>query len=150
VVADLINMMMGINRSILNFLSTIEHEKFANVVYCIGAIANASFVAIAAYLFNVNLTVLGLIIWVNALIMLLIIVVVPFYLGWMQQYENGLFRSFAWTDIKVMKDVVKVALPLAFGALLAYAEWEILTFFAATLGPAEAAMDHDGFCVGHI
>ena len=38
-----------------------------------------------------------------------------------------------------MKDVVKVALPLAFGALLAYAEWEILTFFAATLGPAEAA-----------
>jgi Na+-driven multidrug efflux pump len=57
----------------------------------------------------------------------------------MQKYENGLFSSFAWTDIKVMKDVVKVALPLAFGALLAYAEWEILTFFAATLGPAEAA-----------
>ena len=71
-----INMMMGVNQSILNFLSTIDYEKFANVVYCIGAIANASFVAIAAYLFNVNLTVLGLIIWVNASIMLLIIVVV--------------------------------------------------------------------------
>jgi MATE family multidrug resistance protein len=134
-----INMMMGVNQSILNFLSTIDYEKFANVVYCIGAIANASFVAIAAYLFNVNLTVLGLIIWVNASIMFLIIVFVPFYLGWMQKYENGLFRSFARTDIAVTKDVVKVALPLAFGALLAYAEWEILTFFAATLGPAEAA-----------
>ena len=134
-----INMMMGINQSILNFLSTVDYEKFANVVFCIGAIANASFVAIAAYLFNVNLTVLGLIIWVNASIMFLIIVFVPFYLGWMQKYENGLLRSFARTDIKVMKDVVKVALPLAFGALLAYAEWEILTFFAATLGPAEAA-----------
>jgi hypothetical protein len=71
-----INMMMGMNTSILNFLSTIDYEEFANVVYCIGAIANASFVAIAAYLFNVTLTVLGLIIWVNALIMLLIIVVV--------------------------------------------------------------------------
>lgn len=134
-----INMMMGVNQSILNFLSTIEHEKFASVMLCIGAIANASFVATAAYLFNVNLTVVGLIIWVIASIMFLIIVVVPFYLGWMQKFENGLYRSFAWTDIVVMKDVFKVALPLAFGAFHAYAEWEILTFFAATLGPAEAA-----------
>ena len=68
----------------------------------------------------------------------------------MQKYENGLFSSFTWTDIKVMKDVVKVALPLAFGALLAYAEWEIF-FLRSNIGTRRSCrMDRDGFCVGHI
>ena len=34
---------------------------------------------------------------------------------------------------------MKTALPLAVGSLLSYAEWEIMTVFAAILGPAEAA-----------
>ncbi len=38
-----------------------------------------------------------------------------------------------------MSDVFQVALPLAFGNLLANAEWEILTILAAVMGPAEAA-----------
>jgi Na+-driven multidrug efflux pump len=60
-------------------------------------------------------------------------------MGWMQKYEMGLYGSCAWTDMSVMKDVFRVALPLAFGSLLAYAEWEILVIFATVLGPAEAA-----------
>eukprot|EP00956_Cyclotella_meneghiniana_P037140 scaffold134820_cov57-Cyclotella_meneghiniana.AAC.6 len=39
----------------------------------------------------------------------------------------------------VMKSRTKTGLPLAVVGLLAYAEWQILTIFAAVLGPAEAA-----------
>ena len=45
----------------------------------------------------------------------------------------------------MLKDLFKTALPLAFGSLLAYAEWEILTIFAAILGPAEGVYVFDGY-----
>ena len=135
----LINVMTGINQSILNFLFAIEHEKFANVMFSIGAIANAVFVAIAAYHFDVNLVILGLVLLMNASLIFFLIVAIPLVLRWVKQFENGLFGSCTWTDMTIMTDVFKVALPIAFGSLCAYAEWEMLTFFAATLGPAEAA-----------
>lgn len=135
----MINMTSGLNQCILNFLECIEHEVFSNVMFCVGAISNAGFVALAAYLFDVNLVFLGLVTWVNASIVFFIIVFVPIKLGWVEKFEMGLFGACAWTDMSISKDVFKVALPLAFGSLLAYAEWETLTIFAATLGPAEAA-----------
>ena len=135
----LVNMMTGINQSLFNFLSSIEHETFANVMHCIFVIANAIFVALAAYLFDVSLVVLGLVLLVNSALVFFLVVIIPIKMGWVEKFEVGLIGSCAWFDREVLKDVFKVALPLAFGSVLAYAEWEILTFFAATLGPAEAA-----------
>jgi MATE family multidrug resistance protein len=135
----LVNMMTGINQSLFNFLSSIEHETFANVMHCIYVIANAIFVALAAYLFDVSLVVLGLVLLVNSALVFFLVVIIPIKMGWVEKFEVGLIGSCAWFDREVLKDVFKVALPLAFGSVLAYAEWEILTFFAATLGPAEAA-----------
>ena len=37
----------------------------------------------------------------------------------------------------VVKQVLKTATPIAFGSVLIYGEWELLTFFAAFLGPTE-------------
>ena len=135
----LVNMMTGINQSLFNFLSSIEHEAFANVMQCTYVIANAIFVALAAYLFDVSLVVLGLVLLVNSALVFFLIVIIPIKMGWVDKFEVGLIGSCAWIDREVLKDVFKVALPLAFGSLLAYAEWETLTIFAATLGPAEAA-----------
>ena len=135
----LVNMMTGINQSLFNFLSSIEHETFANVMQCTYVIANAIFVALAAYLFDVSLVVLGLVLLVNSALVFFLVVIIPIKMGWVEKFEVGLIGSCAWFDREVLKDVFKVALPLAFGSVLAYAEWEILTFFAATLGPAEAA-----------
>jgi MATE family multidrug resistance protein len=135
----LVNMMTGINQSLFNFLSSIEHETFANVMQCTYVIANAIFVALAANLFDVSLVVLGLVLLVNSALVFFLVVIIPIKMGWVEKFEVGLIGSCAWFDREVLKDVFKVALPLAFGSVLAYAEWEILTFFAATLGPAEAA-----------
>ena len=133
----LVNIMTGINQSLFNFMSSIEHETFANVMSCTYAIANASFVALAAYLFDASLIVLGLVLLVNSTLVFFLIVIIPIEMGWVEKFEVGLLGS--WIDREVLNDVFKVALPLAFGSLLAYAEWETLTILAATLGPAEAA-----------
>ena len=37
----------------------------------------------------------------------------------------------------IVMELFRTALPLAFGNLMAYAEWEMLTVLAAVLGPAE-------------
>ncbi|KAL7544226.1 hypothetical protein ACHAWF_007606 [Thalassiosira exigua] len=60
-------------------------------------------------------------------------------MGWLNRFEGGIFRQCAFTKIAVLKDLFSVALPLSFGTVLAYAEWEVLTIFAAVLGPAEAS-----------
>jgi MATE family multidrug resistance protein len=135
----LINVMSGVNNCILNFLAGIERDKFANIIYIVDAITKAGFVALAAYQFEVSLVVLGLVLLINATMVFSLIILIPLKMEWFSEFEKGLFGSCAWADKSVMKDVSRVALPLAFGSLLAYAEWEILIIFAAFLGPAEVA-----------
>ena len=56
-----------------------------------------------------------------------------------QPFEYGMIRELSLRNKDVMKALTKTGIPLAVGGLLAYAEWEVLTVFAAVLGPAEAA-----------
>jgi MATE family multidrug resistance protein len=135
----LINTMAGVNLCFLNFLAAIEHDKFSNIMFTAESIAKAGSVALAAYQLDASLIVLGLVLLVNATLVFSLIVLIPIKMEWLRIFEKGLFSSCARTDMSVMKDVIRVALPLAFGALMAYAEWEMLTIFAATLGPAEVA-----------
>ncbi len=58
---------------------------------------------------------------------------------WIKEFEAGLFGNCVFRDVSVVKGIFRVALPLGFGSLSASAKWEILTVFAAFLGPAEAA-----------
>jgi hypothetical protein len=46
-------------------------------------------------------------------------------------------KTFALQNIPAVKYVLDTAIPLSFGSLLENRDWEILSFFAAVLGPAE-------------
>lgn len=59
--------------------------------------------------------------------------------GWVEPFSRGLFRTLAMTNKKAVRATIKTALPLSFGYLLQYGEWEILTVFTAFMGPAEVA-----------
>ena len=135
----LINIMTGVNECLLDFLAAVEYAAFANVMYCVGYVGSAGGVALFAYQFDASLVVLGLVILVNCCLLFFVIILFLLKMEGVQKFETGLFFSCAWTDMSVVKDVLRVALPLAFGSLLAYAEWEILTLFATVLGPAEVA-----------
>lgn len=59
--------------------------------------------------------------------------------GWFQRYYKGFFQTCALSNRSAVKMMLKTASILSAGYLLAYAEWEILAFFASFLGPAEVA-----------
>jgi len=57
--------------------------------------------------------------------------------GWLDPFWSGLTKTFALRNVPAVKYVLKTAIPLSIGSLLEYGEWEVLTFFAAFMGPAE-------------
>ena len=134
-----INMMIGMNESLHAFLQVIEREKFANFVYVVSSIVRVGLVALFAFKFEVSLVALGLVMLTNHTLLFCLFVIIPMAMGWSRGFEAGLFGKCAFRDVSVVKDLLRVALPLGFGSLMAYAEWELLTVFAAVLGPAEAA-----------
>ena len=134
-----INILKGLNDCIVSFLGVIEREKYANVMFCISAFVRVGFVALFATKTDANLVVLGLVILVDQSLLFFLNIIIPVQLGWFDEFEAGLLGWSFGKNWSVVKNLFKVALPLAIGSLWAYAEWEILTIFAAFLGPAEAA-----------
>jgi len=59
--------------------------------------------------------------------------------GKLELYRKGLFRNSALKNAKLIRGVLQMAVPMSIGSLLAYGEWEMMTFFAAYMGEAEVA-----------
>lgn len=134
-----INIMKGLNSCMVSFLGVIEREKYANVMYCISAFFRVGLVALFATKTDATLVVLGLVILVDHSLLFFLNILIPVQMGWFESFEAGLLGRNFRKNWSVVKNLFKVAFPLAIGSLWAYAEWEILTIFAAFLGPAEAA-----------
>jgi MATE family multidrug resistance protein len=134
-----LNIIMGITETILDFLEVVEKEKFANMLYCLISTLEVGLVATFAIKADANLTTVGLLMLACESLLLFLCILIPSQMGWLRRFEFGLFNKCSLRNITMLKQLFKVALPLAFGSVLAYAEWEFLTFFAAALGPAEAA-----------
>mmetsp|Transcript_11650 Transcript_11650/g.24956 ORF Transcript_11650/g.24956 Transcript_11650/m.24956 type:complete len:723 (-) Transcript_11650:96-2264(-) len=133
----------GLHQAFMDFLEVVEHEAFANALYCVSALVETAFVTLFALYPEVSLSVFGLepslfvfglIFLINTIIFLFIGIIIPYYKGWCTGYF-GLYLP----DMSVVKLLFNTAMPLAVGGILSYAEWEILIVFAAALGPAEVA-----------
>ena len=83
-------------------------------------------------LFWVGVTQLG-----TSVVLYLIFGSFAVYRGWLDPFWSGMTKTFALKNIPAVKYVLDTAIPLSFGSLLEYGEWEVLTFVAAALGPAE-------------
>lgn len=83
-------------------------------------------------LFWVGVTQLG-----TSVVLYLICGTFAVYRGWLDPFWSGMTKTFALKNIPAVKYVLDTAIPLSFGSLLEYGEWEVLTFVAAVLGPAE-------------
>jgi len=128
-----------IAEAVLDFLEVVEKEMYANVMYCLNSIMEVGLVALFAIKMDAGLVILGLVMLTNQAFFFFLNVLIPNKMGWLTNFELGLFGQLSLRNTPMIKELFEVALPLAVGNLLAYAEWEILTVFAAILGPAEAA-----------
>jgi Na+-driven multidrug efflux pump len=57
--------------------------------------------------------------------------------GWLAKYKMGLYGHLAIRNTALVKGVLKMAAPLTLGHIFSQGEWQLLTLFAAYMGPAE-------------
>jgi len=129
----------GIDWVLYEFLEVCGNEVYANVIACVGAAVELPLVWVALHYYDSTLLFVGLVFLAIQIVFMLINMCICVRMGWLEQYEDGIFRSLAFRNREAVREYLKTAFPLAIGSLLSYAEWEILTVFAAVLGPAEAA-----------
>jgi Na+-driven multidrug efflux pump len=129
------------NSGIMEFLEVIGHATYCSAMYIIFCFIEAGLlVAFALLMERISLVHFGLVMLFASSLLFALNIVIPAKIGWLRDYEDGLLSMMPFKKmLSVAKSIFKVALPLAFGNLLSYAEWEILTVLAAMLGPAEAA-----------
>jgi len=120
-------------------LDVTGHENFNMLLdLCMSAVYLLTILGTIYLNENTNLVDLAWIsIFVEIVFGLIGVWFVCIYKDWMNAYLDGIIGNFAMKNFKAVKNVISTAVPLSFGSLLSYGEWEILTIFAAFMGPAE-------------
>lgn len=132
--------MFGILQAFIDFLGLIDEEQLGMVFSCCSDLSKVALSALVLYSTeNTTLTIVGLVVLANTCLFVFLTILISSCKQLTRPYEYGMIGELSLRDKDVMKTLMKTGLPLAVGGLLAYAEWEILTIFAAILGPAEAA-----------
>jgi len=131
------DVIVGVSESLYDIFEVAEKEIAVAIIGNIEALVELAAIAIALIYFNGDLVTVGAIGIVNAVLFYLFTIVFTFWKGWMKPFAKGMFGSLALKNRLVVKQVFKTATPLAFGSVLMHGEWEVLTVFAAYLGPAE-------------
>jgi Na+-driven multidrug efflux pump len=132
--------MFGIFQAFIDFLGLIDRERLGMVFSCFCNLSKVALVAIELKIKeDTTLTIVGLTVLANTCLYVCLTITISSRKQLTRPYEYGLIGELSFRNRAVVNALVKTGLPLAVGGLLAYAEWEILTIFAAVLGPAEAA-----------
>jgi len=131
------DVVVGVSGSLSAMFEVADKEIAIALIGNMEAIVQLAVIAIALIVCDGDLVTVGTIAIVNALLFYVFTIVFTYWKGWMKPFAKGMFGSLAWKNRLVVKQVFKTATPLAFGAVLMHGEWEVLTVFAAYLGPAE-------------
>ena len=132
--------MFGIFQSFIDFLGLIDREQLGMVFSCSRDFGKIALVVIVLKSTeNATLTIVGLAVLANTCLWVFLTIAISSHKKLTRPYEYGMIGELSLRNKRIVKALLKTGLPLAVGGLLAYAEWEVLTIFAAILGPAEAA-----------
>lgn len=129
----------GLAEAYHGLLEVSDHENWATFLGITEGLTEVCFVALAVILFDASLQHVAIIMLINGVLFLFVNVACTLWKGWMRPYLPGIVGSLALKNRVALSTLVRTAAPLSCGSVLAYGEWEILTIFAAELGPAEVA-----------
>lgn len=130
----------GLDECVHSLLNVIGCENFSTVMVTLREIFTTVGVYITSRGPNPNLQQLGYVYVGVCGIELVLSVVIVLWNGWFDPYLEGIVGSFALTNIKGVRVLLGTSISLSFGYLLTNGEWNLLTFFAGLLGPAELAV----------
>mmetsp|Transcript_14351 Transcript_14351/g.18761 ORF Transcript_14351/g.18761 Transcript_14351/m.18761 type:complete len:981 (+) Transcript_14351:59-3001(+) len=137
VVSYLIN---GVSECLDTLLWSADYGTSMTIIDTIFHCIYVAAIAVAVYYFDTSdLNVIAYIGIVYGIVYGIFIYYFTKSKGWLDPFYKGLFRNFALKNWKLVRGVMKMAIPSFIGSFLSYGEWEIFTFFAAYMGPGEVA-----------
>eukprot|EP00934_Nitzschia_sp_Nitz4_P007002 Nitzschia sp. Nitz4//scaffold305_size22082//6383//10884//NITZ4_008581-RA/size22082-processed-gene-0.1-mRNA-1//1//CDS//3329547086//6992//frame0 len=129
----------GLQACLVAFLDVMEYEKYATFVSLFEAMTRtAIFVGMAACGVN-DLVFMALVqtVWSFAVFFANVFIILS--RGWLDPYWEGCITTFSMRDGRAVRTMLATAIPMSFAWILTYGEWEVLTIFAAYMGPAEVS-----------
>lgn len=129
----------GLDDGIHSFLNVTGHEKYSTIVQILHHVMQTGTVIIVVILGVKDLFYVGSVLAFLALLVSLANVMFVVHRGWVDKYWEGLVQTLSLRDGPALETTLMTAIPLACTGLLTYGEWELLTIFARSMGPAEVA-----------
>eukprot|EP00980_Cylindrotheca_fusiformis_P019009 scaffold6374_cov121-Cylindrotheca_fusiformis.AAC.10 len=121
------------------YLEFMDHEKFVMVMTILAAVAESLVVIIMAVAGWKDLVFVGVVQAMVSFLIMISIICYVLYKGWLDDVWDGIALTWGLGDKQAVKNIVNTAIPMGISYLLTYGEWEIMTLFAAHMGPAEVA-----------
>lgn len=129
----------GLSHAYTGLLNVIGYENFATAMAGVEGFFSVGATAVLVLSRDATLQEVGMVHLAVAVIFFLLTVWISVCHGRMGKYLKGMVGTCALANKGIVRTVLGTALPLAFGYLLEYGEWEVLTIFTAHLGTAEVA-----------
>mmetsp|Transcript_36906 Transcript_36906/g.41219 ORF Transcript_36906/g.41219 Transcript_36906/m.41219 type:complete len:1044 (+) Transcript_36906:450-3581(+) len=124
----------GIDAVLYEVLNTVGYQRYATGFTVVSSVIHTSVVAGMLYWGVKDLYILGLFEMSSSVLCLILNFGIMVYMGWLDDYWEGLFKTNGLKDFRAVRNVFITALPLSFGWVLTYGEWEIMSFFAKVMG----------------
>ena len=134
------NWLLWLLNSIHGMYEVTDHELFSSVSRLLTQyLYLAALIPVLIHLENATLvTVAYLGMTANALGIFWAIIY-PSYKGWLKPFIPGWLCSFSLSNVSALWRMCRAGIPLGFGSLLAYCEWELNTIFVAHAGQSQVA-----------
>lgn len=104
------------------FLEFMDHEKFAMFMDILANAVETGIIVAMAMMGIKDLVLIGIIQALASFLIMITIISVVLYWGWLDDYWEGIVLTWGWNDKRAMRNMIMTALPLGFSYLLTYGE----------------------------
>jgi Na+-driven multidrug efflux pump len=120
-------LLRGISTCLWQLLEVSDHSLEGSIMSIAWGATNVICIALLVTTQEATLQQVGLVYLGTAVFFIGLTLLVAKCRGWLDPFVKGLLQSIAFTNMSVVKLMLKQAIPLGFGSLLSNAEWAVLT-----------------------
>jgi Na+-driven multidrug efflux pump len=134
------NWLLWLLNSIHGMYEVTDHEVFSSVSKIVTQyIYLAGLIPTLIYVENATLVTVAMLGIISNIMGIIWAITYPLYKGWLKSFIPGWLCSFSLSNISAVWHICRAGIPLGFGSLMAYCEWELNTIFVAHTGQAQVA-----------
>lgn len=134
------NWLLWLLNSIHGMYEVTDHELFSSVSRLLTQyLYIAVLIPALIYLENATLVTVAYLGMSANVIGIAWAILYPSYKGWLKPFLSGWLCTFSLSNVSAVWRMCRSGIPLGFGSLLAYCEWELNTIFVAHAGQTQVA-----------